>query len=90
MVIAPGASEGGLANRHRRSDQWLFVQAGTGVAIIKARHHSLVRHSLVLIEHGEQYEIRCTGRTPLKTLNFYSPPGYTKAAGNELPPATAR
>jgi hypothetical protein len=28
MVIAPGASEDGPANRHRGSDQWLCVQAG--------------------------------------------------------------
>ena len=29
MVIAPGGHEGGPDNRHRGSDQWLFVVAGT-------------------------------------------------------------
>jgi mannose-6-phosphate isomerase-like protein (cupin superfamily) len=86
MVIAPGDSEGGPTNRHRGSDQWLFVISGTGAAIIGGRRHALKKHSLFLIEHGERHEIRNTGRTPLKTLNLYSPPGYTQD-GDELPRA---
>jgi mannose-6-phosphate isomerase-like protein (cupin superfamily) len=86
MVIAPGDSEGGPKNRHRDSDQWLFVISGTGAAIVGGRRHALRSHSLLLIEHGERHEIRNTGRTLLKTLNLYSPPGYTKS-GDELPSA---
>jgi mannose-6-phosphate isomerase-like protein (cupin superfamily) len=86
MVIAPGDSEGGPTNRHRNSDQWLLVMAGTGVAIVNRRRHPLKPHSLLLIEHGARHEIRNTGRRYLKTINFYSPPGYTKA-GDELPAA---
>jgi mannose-6-phosphate isomerase-like protein (cupin superfamily) len=86
MVIAPGDSEGGPTNRHRGSDQWLFVISGSGAAIVGGRRHTLKRHSLLLIEHGERHEIRNTGRIPLKTLNLYSPPGYTKG-GEELPRA---
>jgi mannose-6-phosphate isomerase-like protein (cupin superfamily) len=86
MVIAPGGSAGGPKNRHRRSDQWLLVMAGAGIAIVSGRRHALKRHTLLLIEHGEMHEIRNTGRGPLKTMNFYSPPGYTKA-GIELPAA---
>jgi mannose-6-phosphate isomerase-like protein (cupin superfamily) len=86
MVIAPGDSEGGPVNRHRGSDQWLFVVSGTGAAVVNGKRHRLRRHSLLLIEHGEQHEIKNTGRSALTTLNFYSPPGYTKA-GNEMPPA---
>jgi mannose-6-phosphate isomerase-like protein (cupin superfamily) len=41
---------------------------------------------LLLIEHGDQHEIRNTGRGLLKTLNFYSPPAYTRD-GDELPRA---
>jgi mannose-6-phosphate isomerase-like protein (cupin superfamily) len=84
MVIEPGDSEGGPANRHRGADQWLFVMSGTGVARIKGRRHRLKAGALVLIEHGEQHEIENTGRHPLKTLNFYSPPAYT-SRGGELP-----
>jgi mannose-6-phosphate isomerase-like protein (cupin superfamily) len=86
MVIAPGGSEGGPSNRHRYADQWLFVASGTGMAIMGRRRIRLKANTLLLIEHGEQHEIRNTGRALLKTLNFYSPPGYT-AAGNELPAA---
>jgi mannose-6-phosphate isomerase-like protein (cupin superfamily) len=86
MTIEPGGSEGGPENRHRESDQWLFVLAGKGIAIIKGKRHALKAHTLLLIEHGEQHEIRNTSQTPLKTLNFYSPPGYTKD-GDEMPPA---
>ncbi len=83
MGIEPGGSEGGPRNRHRRSDQWLLVITGRGVAIVGGRRHVLKRNVLLLIEHGEHHEIKNTGKTTLKTLNFYSPPGYT-SAGNEL------
>ena len=86
MVIESGKSEGGPDNRHRGTDQWLFVIAGHGVAIVKGKRHPLKTNSLLLIEHGERHEIRNTGKRPLKTLNFYSPPGYTRG-GDELPPA---
>jgi mannose-6-phosphate isomerase-like protein (cupin superfamily) len=41
---------------------------------------------LLLIEHGDQHEIRNTGRSLLKTLNIYSPPAYTRN-GDEMPRA---
>lgn len=37
----------------------------------------------MLIGRGERHEIRNTGGTPLKTLNFYVPPAYT-GEGDEL------
>jgi mannose-6-phosphate isomerase-like protein (cupin superfamily) len=86
MVIKPGESEGGPQNRHRGSDQWLLVMAGHGVALVGSRRHALKPRTLLLVEHGERHEIRNSGRTPLQTLNFYSPPGYTKD-GDELPSA---
>jgi len=86
MTLPPGDSEGGPTNRHRRADQWLFVASGRGTAVINGRSYPLQSGSLVLIEHGDRHEIRNTGRSLLKTLNFYSPPGYT-AKGDELPAA---
>ena len=76
MVIAPGDKEGGPDNRHQGADQWLFVVEGTGLAIIEGSRRRLRRGSLVLIERGERHEVRNTGRTLLRTLNFYSPPVY--------------
>ncbi len=84
MMLAPGDNEGGPDDRHCGADQWLFVESGTGVAIVNGRHISLRAGSLVLIERGDRHEIRNTGRTPLRTLNIYVPPAYAKT-GDELP-----
>jgi mannose-6-phosphate isomerase-like protein (cupin superfamily) len=83
MVISPGDSEGGPKNRHRGADQWLFVVGGAGTARVDGRTFALKRYSLLLIEHGERHQIKNTGRVDLTTINFYSPPGYTKR-GDEL------
>ena len=84
MVIAPGDCEGGPDNRHRGADQWLFVVAGSGIAIVNRKRQRLKAGSLVLIERGSTHEIRNTGRTLLKTLNIYVPPAY-RSDGTELP-----
>ena len=84
MVIAPGDCEGGPDNRHRGADQWLFVLSGTGTAVVNGKRCALHTGSLVLIERGDTHEIRNSGRTPLKTLNFYVPPAYS-SSGDELP-----
>jgi mannose-6-phosphate isomerase-like protein (cupin superfamily) len=54
------------------------LRFGKGFKVIMGNRRVLKRHSLLLIEHGEQHQIRNTGRENLKTLNFYSPPAYTK------------
>ncbi|MGH7651333.1 MAG: cupin domain-containing protein [Gemmatimonadaceae bacterium] len=84
MVIEPGDCEGGPDNKHRGSDQWLFVLSGRGSATVGGKRHRLTAGSLLLIEKGTTHEIRNTGRSDLKTLNFYAPPAYTKS-GNPLP-----
>jgi mannose-6-phosphate isomerase-like protein (cupin superfamily) len=84
MVLAPGKNEGGPDNRHKGADQWMFVLAGRGAVVINGKKQKIGKSSLVLIERGDTHEIRNTGTTPLKTLNFYVPPAYT-AAGDELP-----
>ena len=84
MVIAPGDAEGDPGNRHRGSDQWLYVVSGTGVATVDGKRHPLRERMLLLIEHGDKHEIRNNGTAPLRTLNFYVPPAYTKG-GETLP-----
>ncbi len=86
MVIEPGKAEGGPKNRHRGADQWLYVISGSGVAKIKGHRYPLRSGTLLLIEHEDQHEIRNTGRSLLRTLNFYVPPAYSRS-GNELSPA---
>ena len=77
MTLSPGKTEGGPDNRHKGADQWLFVVAGRGIATVNGRRIALRAGTLVLIERGDRHEIRNTGRTPLRTLNFYVPPAYT-------------
>lgn len=76
MVIEPGGSEGGADNRHRGADQWLFVLSGSGMAQVEGRRVPLKAGALLVIEKGERHEVRNTGRTLLKTLNFYYPPAF--------------
>ena len=84
MVLNPGKSEGGPDNCHQGSDQWLFVVSGRGKAIVEGKAHTLNANTLLLIERGKTHEIKNTGRSKLKTLNFYVPPAYTKS-GDERP-----
>jgi mannose-6-phosphate isomerase-like protein (cupin superfamily) len=84
MVLRPGDCEGGPDNRHRGSDQWLYVLSGSGLALIGGRRQRLRAGTLLLIERGTTHEIRNSGRTALKTLNFYVPPAYT-SKGDPLP-----
>jgi mannose-6-phosphate isomerase-like protein (cupin superfamily) len=86
MVIHPGDREGDAGNRHRAADQWLFVVSGTGEAVVNGRRLKLKAGTMLLIEHKDRHEVKNTGRTLLKTLNFYHPRAYT-ARGSELPAA---
>jgi mannose-6-phosphate isomerase-like protein (cupin superfamily) len=84
MVIPPGDAEGDAHNRHRGADQWLYVVEGHAEARINGRRHRLGPGTLVLIEKGDEHEIRNVGRGLLRTLNFYVPPAYD-SDGDELP-----
>jgi len=76
MVLAPGESTGGPDNRHAASDQWLYVTAGQGYALVEGRRVSLKPGSLLLIEAGEAHEIVNDRDEPLASLNLYAPPEY--------------
>ncbi len=76
MVLSPGQSTGGPENRHRNSDQWLFVNSGSGVATIDGESHRIEAGNLLLIEPGEAHEIHNDGEDPLVTINVYAPPEY--------------
>ena len=49
MVITPGKSEGDPRNRHRGADQWLFVFAGRGDALVKTRRYKLAPGTLMVV-----------------------------------------
>jgi mannose-6-phosphate isomerase-like protein (cupin superfamily) len=74
MVLAPGDSGRNADNRHRGSDQWLYVISGTGRATVNGKRDPLRAGTRMLIELKNEHEIRNTGGTPLRTLNVYVPP----------------
>lgn len=82
MTLRPGdTSDEELSNEHPRSEQWLFVIAGTGrVRVASARNrirnHPLKAGDVLLIEKGERHQVTNTGKKELRTINFYSPPAY--------------
>lgn len=84
MVLPPGESEGDSKNRHRGSDQWLYVVSGTGRAVINRTRYPLRAGTLLLIERGARHQITNTGTAPLRTLNLYLPPAYA-TQGDPLP-----
>ena len=89
MVLEPGASEGDANNRHRGADQWLYVVSGSGVAVVEGVRVPLKPGRLLVIERGERHEVRNTGRTVLKTLNFDYPPAFD-ADGDPVGPGRRR
>ncbi len=84
MVLEPGEIQGGKDNHHRGADQWLYVVSGNGAAKIGRKRVSLTPGTMILIEKGENHELRNTGTTFMRTVNVYVPPAYNKS-GDPLP-----
>ena len=76
MTLAPGEATGGPDNRHPTSDQWLFVAAGSGSAVVEGERVTLEVGDLLLIAAGEGHEIRAADGAPLVTVSVYAPPVY--------------
>jgi mannose-6-phosphate isomerase-like protein (cupin superfamily) len=82
MTLAPGdTSDDELSNEHPRSEQWLFVIAGTGhvratSAAKRTRTKQLRAGDVLLIEKGERHQVKNTGKRAFRTINFYAPPAY--------------
>ncbi|MFB6182074.1 MAG: cupin domain-containing protein [Candidatus Magasanikbacteria bacterium] len=76
MVLSPGQSTGGPNNQHPDSDQWLYVMEGEGEAVIDGEAVKFSKEDLLLIEAGENHEIRNTGEVDLETFNIYAPKAY--------------
>lgn len=76
MVLKPGESSGEYGNEHAGSDQILLVLAGNADLTVNGEELRLTTGDVILIEAGEQHQVRCSGDTTLRTLNVYAPPGY--------------
>ena len=73
------SSSDDVENEHPLAEQWLFVISGTGTAKVGRQRLRLSAGSLLPIPRNAPHQITNTGRRDLLTLNFYSPPAYTKA-----------
>jgi len=86
MNLRPGdVSDEEPSNEHPRCEQWLFVVAGSGRAMIGKSHRALrqvklFKDSFLIIERGEFHQIKNTGRKVLRTINIYIPPAYDSQA----------
>ena len=77
MTLRAGqSSSDSVENEHPKCEQWLFVIAGSGRAIVGKSRVQIKENSLLLIEKGEPHQVTNTGRKALVTLNFYCPPAY--------------
>jgi mannose-6-phosphate isomerase-like protein (cupin superfamily) len=82
MTLKPGgASSDDVENEHATSEQWLFVLAGAGAAVVRKlggrkRQVKLAEGDLLLIEKGEFHQIKNTGKRVFRSINFYAPPAY--------------
>jgi mannose-6-phosphate isomerase-like protein (cupin superfamily) len=76
MVVQPHTKMGGPDNRHRDSDQWIYVISGAGHAKVEGREAHLDSGTILLIEANEAHEITCVGDEPLIMFNVFSPPLY--------------
>jgi len=89
MTLKPGESSSDrMENEHPRAEQWLFVTSGTGEAKVDRRRLRVRAGTLLLIPKGAPHQVSNTGRVRLVTLNFYSPPAYTRAG--RVKPSVAR
>src|ERR1700722_18182229 len=90
MTLKPGQSSSEKnENEHPRSEQWLVVLSGRGIAHVGSHSVQLKNGTVLLIEKGERHQITNTGSRSLFTINFYAPSAYS-ADGNVLRRASAR
>ena len=79
MSLAPG---GCIPNEvHQDHDQFIRVEAGTGVAIIDGVTYNLEDGVAIVVPAGKQHEVKNTGDVNLKLYSIYGPPEH--AAGRE-------
>ena len=64
MILAPGETEGGSDNRHRSSDQWVYVVSGTGRAIVKGKRYLLLPGRCCLLNRVKHTKFETLAEAP--------------------------
>lgn len=75
MTLRPGEEIG--LEIHDGHDQFIRVEAGTGVALLNAERNALAEGSAVVIPAGVEHNvINTSADAPLKLYTLYSPPEH--------------
>ena len=75
MTLQPGEEIG--REIHRGHDQFLRIEAGTGVALLNGEEHVLGDGSAVVVPAGVEHNIINRSKdTPLRLYTLYSPPEH--------------
>ena len=75
MTLQPGEEIG--REVHHGHDQFIRVEAGTGVVLLDGREHPLAAGSAVVIPSGVDHNvINRSSDTPLRLYTLYSPPEH--------------
>ena len=75
MTLQPGEEIG--LETHEEHDQFIRIEAGTGVALLAGEKHELSDGFIVVIPAGTQHNVINTSKTePLRLYTLYSPPEH--------------
>ena len=74
MTLRPGEEIG--RETHRGHDQFIRIEAGTGVAVLDGEETRLSDGVVVVIPDGAEHNVINTGDTPLRLYTLYSPPEH--------------
>ena len=82
MALRPGEEIG--LETHDDVDQFIRVEAGTGVALLDGKEHALGDGVAVVIPAGTSHNVLNTSKTePLKLYTLYSPPEHPDGTVHE-------
>lgn len=74
MNILPGGEVG--QETHKHTEQTLYFQSGTGVAILDGKTTPINPGDVVVVTPGTQHNFRNTGSIPMKIFTTYAPPNH--------------
>lgn len=74
MTLRPGEDIG--LETHDDHDQFIRIEAGTGVARLSGEETRLEDGSIVVIPAGVEHNIMNTSQEPLRLYTLYSPPEH--------------
>jgi mannose-6-phosphate isomerase-like protein (cupin superfamily) len=83
MDLLPDESTDGSDNIHRSAEQWLYVMAGKGVAVVAGETFVLSEGILLYISPNEVHKISASDGDSLRLLSIYAPPVFEEEMSKE-------